>query len=494
MTVDQQENITNAIADTVRRLSFLQYLLMQKTGDFGSAGRERAIAGFCRHLLGIPTSENLEGTHYTEFYKKIEEATTEWDGKSTEEIRHQIEETGFTLSDKFFRKHEDPSINEALELASSAHRIFIGMLDEKYHLIVFGPGKVKRIGNFKVIMIDKEDARTPSAILPMVAAHGKENQILLRREAFEVIFTEKWRNEADSSLSSYSSEVEIREKVRKLTLDRYNKPKKLPIDKLEKLMVDEMLETTAVHETAHGAFTESYADKSLLALGKILYTMPYSFIIQALDEILAEWMPRQGEYQGAIPYIASLAKGKNKTRAERLLFRYISDSWFLGNWDQAYLADLTDLFISSLLPYIKNPKDIHFSQMEQDTAKTHKFFLDWWENILKGCVHIFQEAQYETRGFTLDFDTIANAQHQEFSKQSDKYKRGTLMYERYFWTNMLRYLEKTAPGDFTKLKNHFQKAREDISKDLLAKITNRAEPNMYLREWLLQEAKARITF
>lgn len=365
---------------------------MQQTTNFSEAGQDRVRIDFARHMLCLPADYQISILDLEEFDHLIQEA-----GKPAAKRR------GF---------------QELISEIRGQENVVIAARKDGFPIVIYGPQTILEKDGYKIIFIENEIARTPTAVLSIAAFTQQNHEIVIRKQALEHIFYRKWAGSLDKDS-----------------------------------FIEEMLETTIVHEICHAVIAEKFKDQDLYIFGKMLDAYLPQGTIDTLNELLAEWEPKHG----AIPYLAKLAE-TNYPKAKRMFYRYLTDANFKKKSDQDFLFDYAKLFANSLRPYIKSNRDVDFAKILEDAPFIYQGFLNQLINLLKTAKNVMQEASFEFNGLTTNFETLAKIQKKKFKEQDPELDENSALYQRYFWANLAKYFKKCAPDTFQKLNIEMQKS------------------------------------
>jgi hypothetical protein len=367
------------LEEKVKQFALSQYLSMLESDNFGEGGRDRTRIDFARHLLKLPAS-------------------------------YQISTLDLERFDQLIAEQKPPQVTLA-ELRDKKN-VVIAARKEGFPMVIYGPQRIMEKDEYRIITIEEEIARTPTAVLAIAAFTQQDGTIIIRREAFEHIYYRKWSKLASPEI------------------------------------INEIMELTITHEIAHAVVAKTTKNKSLYILGKMLDAHLPNSTLDALNEAMAEWEPTYG----ALPYLAKLAQG-NYEKARRLLYYYLADANFKGNSDQAFMANYTKLLFDSIKPYIKNQAVIDFVRMLEDAPKIFTAFQNQFEKLVTIAKESIENATFELGDLNTNFETLAAVQHQKFQAQNPTIDPKSDYYQRYFWSNLVKYLKNCAPDDFAGINN-----------------------------------------
>jgi hypothetical protein len=242
------------ILKRVKRYCLYQYKRMAETDDFGEAGKARVLADFTRHFFSLQHNSSLSVLDIDRFKEAFEK------------IASTLEESNLNTEE----------INAQLKKIASARRLFTGVKKKGFPIVLFGPVSVRGEGEQRVYILEKEEARSPSSILPILALTTAQGEIVIRRE-----------------------------------------------------QAGNRLDLIAAHELCHRAFSKSYRNRDFLALASLLNASFTPSRLEILNEMLAEWMPEECGAIGVLPYLARLA-AQNYKEAKDLFYQNLADYEYEG--------------------------------------------------------------------------------------------------------------------------------------------------------------------
>ncbi len=395
--------------EKIKKIALLQYCLMEENQDFSEAGKDRVRIDFARHLLKLPPS-------------------------------YQISTLDLDRFDKLTKQDLDPhaETKKLLHELRGEENVIIANRKQGFPLVLYGPITTFKKAGCTIHILEKEIARTPTAVLAIAAFTKQEKEIVIRKEALEHVFWRKWAASEDF-------------KFKKLVLSLYGIKSREDLETKKELFIQEMLETTIMHEICHTVVSGNFKDQDLYIFGKMLDAYLPQTTTDVLNELLAEWEPEHG----AIPYLAKLAQ-KDHTKAQRMFHRYLADAWFSKNSDQRFLFEYTKLLATSLKPYIQASGKVNFEQITKDAPQIYAKFLNQLEKLLRQAHSKIKSSTFEFNGLLTDFFTLAKTQHKRFKEQNTEHTPDSAMYKRYFWANMSNYLKNCSEDSFSEIKEMLQ--------------------------------------
>ena len=373
----------------IQRLGAIMYRHFQVSQKWPLDNEQSVKLAYARHILQTAAEKEVTYDEIRTFETRIEAIFID------ENIHHLSEEAlktahkdfRFQLFGKKLILEKQSIMGQALTYLGSDHQIYfdgygIGLA------AIFGPTLIKQRSPYTLYLIKQETARTPNYVMSNPALH-KEHKIALRDESLRAIFHMKWMPVLDSKsqiFSRYSIENDIfwnlslgiKEKV----LDLYDSRSPDDVKFKENEFLKDMRETILYHEIGHGLTTEHLlpVENVCIGHGPEMYDL---WFYDALLEFLADFAPKQDKLHGAMQNMVETAK-KNKLRAERMFYIYLSDIWFYDT-DDTFMMPYADFMALVLSRYIRPDHSVDFEAMAKDLDykkdRTEKKQLSLYERI-----------------------------------------------------------------------------------------------------------------
>ena len=154
--------------EKIKKIALLQYCLMEENQDFSEAGKDRVRIDFARHLLKLPPS-------------------------------YQISTLDLDRFDKLTKQDLDPhaETKKLLHELRGEENVIIANRKQGFPLVLYGPITTFKKAGCTIHILEKEIARTPTAVLAIAAFTKQEKEIVIRKEALEHVFWRKWAASED---------------------------------------------------------------------------------------------------------------------------------------------------------------------------------------------------------------------------------------------------------------------------------------------------------
>jgi len=503
LTPEQKAEVRGLVEESVRRqlyqLANIQYLIMERTGDYGLLGEQRVSISFCRLLKNIPPDREVTQFDADSFRRQILADRKSIQQFSLAELNHRVDNFSLNILGKSVTLNQTSEINRILLSLGSRKRLFSGTSRHKSNFL-YGDAQMKKKENYNILIFATEDMRSPFSPLSVVAGNSKNN-INIRRISCETIFYNKWQRVFDYSESEKRRLMEnlennIGETIKLKALSKYQVNDGDKLSGIKKLFVDEIIEGVLWHEIGHGVINKHILEPKYLALWKTFHSLTDDFST-IMGEFLGDWAPPRGDIKGPLAYFLELSqKGEvNRAKAERMLYVYLSDNWFLSHEETAgLLPSQTDLLCAVLLPYFT--KDgIDFASFQDAYKQTFERFLREFKISMDKLISPIERAVFNVNGSKYGF-TEVNLIIQEILRhpqcKASWEKSGEAGYETFYWGNIIDWTEKYAPETFQQVKALLRDSLADFKRRLLEILTGPETAQKYnhnLRAWMFDRLK-----
>ncbi|MFA5878824.1 MAG: hypothetical protein WC860_01470 [Candidatus Margulisiibacteriota bacterium] len=460
--------IEKSIFKQVYYYAHLIYYIMEKSSNWGEAGEQQIKLSFCRSLLNKEPDIALAQEDAIEFLDKVEEniEKLEISKLSLDQAKNEFKNSKFIIFNHTFTSYKANEINRILRFLGSDKFLQCGFYGDEKEFI-FGKGILEHKLGYDIIFLEKELARTPNNIIAMAAIIGNR-EIFIRKESLKTIFVQKWMEifnydedeQFDIKTSVYRN---ISEGIKQKTLSLYGVKEKNDLEKIANEFVSDMGETILYHELGHGITQHDILPLENAAIGEATKIIGEN-IYTSMLEFLADFAPPFEGIIGPIHNMIQISK-KDRARAERMYFMYLSDTWFFDTTDE-YMYIYSDLMALILLKYIDVNQQVNFLQLEHDISfekdRTQKEKLSMFERILELFVWDTQEikaiaekAVFNITDNKYDYKKIRGLMLEEFKRNDGFVKTDTYEFLVPFWTNMLGYVIKLSDAA-DKLKDYIR--------------------------------------
>lgn len=472
------------LIDQIFEFGKLQYLYFQKADAFGEAGELRTAISFCRALYQIPASSEVTQLDANRFQDEMAAFDEKHKFPEAKQLENELKNLYFYFGKTKVMIEDYSWVNQVLEWLGSPHRYSHAFLADGW-VMRFGKQKFlrkvrnKKIGDFDIVILETELARTPLAYLS-IAASNFETHTMVRKVSCETIFYNKWhsfyqteRFEREWLWShDYSN---IREMIKLRALKAYQYQTLQDLEKDRERFVLEMIEGIVWHEIGHAISLrcnptfEKHHEALVSALSN---TSNYSAVV--LKEALADWAEEFDGMSGPILYLANLAE-KDYAKAKRMLYVYLSDYWFLDVGEE-FMGKSTDIIVALLMPFIASNGEINFKKMKEAHAKLYPFLSENFRLISDLLLKILDDASFKMSehmmvNFTYIKKQIASVLRpiiRRESKMLEECEDST-----FFWQSIFSVLKSLSPESHKKFHQQLSDFNQILDQKLL----------LYLSEW-----------
>jgi hypothetical protein len=388
-TLQLRHCLEKSIHAQIQRLGLLMYRHFQVSQKWPLDNEQNVKLAYARHLLAIPAEKEVSYEDLRTFEKRLADLYEDENIQAMSEsaLKEAHKSFRFNLFGKTLIFEKQDILCRALTFLGSQHQVYfdgygIGLA------AIFGPTLVKQLSPYTVYVIKQETARTPNYVMSNPALH-KEHRIALRDESLRAIFHMKWMPVLDNKgqiFSRYSIESDIfwnlSQGIKEKVLDLYSSQTVQEVQASETVFLKDMRETILYHEIGHGLTTEHLlpVENVCIGHGPEIYEL---WFYDALLEFLADFAPKQDKLHGAMHNMVQTSH-KNKLRAERMFYIYLSDIWFYDT-DDTFMLPYADFMALVLSRYIRPDHSIDFEMMSKDLDyqknRTEKKHLSLYERV-----------------------------------------------------------------------------------------------------------------
>lgn len=461
-TIENLRNIVEAkIYATVYYYALVQYRHMELSGNWTEAGADRVKSAYMYVMLDKLLEKDFDSSDYNKFEEMIEKEVSRYNlsDLNVEQLKKIIDYPEIVLFDKKFRHTQTKEINRILEVVHSVRRIIMGASGENKS-IIFGIASHIKYQKYDLYYMKKEDIRTPNCVHYIVAVI-EDDQIVVREEVCKYIFEKKWMPVSGQdmfifSFMSSTPENSIAESIKKKTVGFFQEK---GLRESSDDFISLMKENFAWHELAHDALEDTDISHMELAIVDGLTAVKEN-VLSVMQEVMVEWYPENGGIKGPLKNIIDIAMKQDTVKADKMLYMYMSDAWFLDT-DTEFMYPYTYIMFSALQQFIEKDSSIDYARMYVEAGKVYKFLADWYKNTLSDLYVKLKGIVFSEKGKQKNFaelekeimDMMSLYETKVLNKERDeKEKIGS------FWINF-----------FTQLKIRDRKALDPIFSYLVAR-------------------------
>ncbi|MDD4526479.1 MAG: hypothetical protein PHF25_00405 [Candidatus Margulisbacteria bacterium] len=469
--------IESTIYGYIEYYAVMQYLYMDKTGEWTEAGEDRVKSSFFAVLNSFPADKDLNYSDYSFSQDKINQLAVLYkvDSLNKEELSNRIKSPTFDILGLSFSFTETAKLNKLLAIVSSQRRVIMG-LSGSYISMIFALATTVKYHEYEIHILYKEEIRTPNAVNYIVAVID-QNQIAIRREVCEYIFYKKWLPVVEDepfflSFMNGNLENQVAEAIKKQVMQAYSVNNKEELLEVKDDFINKMMENFSYHEVSHDILDDFNLTKEESSMVTAISVQEEN-ILTVMTEVLTEWMPGSLHLKGPMKNIVDTAvKNGNNSKARQLLLTYMSDGWFLDT-DTEFMHSYTYLMFAPLLKCLKLDSEIDFIELYGELNSIFDFFLTWYRNTIADVLVKLKKMEYvDTDKEILDYDS--------FNKRVEKCMR---IYNELInknlsddiiisqnWINFFSQMKSLSPHNFESISSLISDKEQQLYKDLILKF------------------------
>lgn len=410
--------IETQVYTAIEYISYLIYYIQQFSGNWGAAGEQQVKNAFLKCIFKIPASDSVSYEHYSEFENVIKQKYHQLGiaNMPVENAKSFLKTHKFLFLGRLINSSDSESINRMLTFVGSHKFYFIGTAGD-LHYYIFGDAKKTHVKEYTIVTYTKEDIHSPNVINALAALTAK-HIIIVRNYSLETIFYQKWVPCIENNSHSYfqaNPMWNISQKIKEKCLSLFNTQTTEELIQQKNIFLKDMKETIAHHELGHTIINHKYLSPNELGLGQATETIKET-IYASMLEFFADFAPKHEGFLGPIQNICKIAK-KDRVKAERMFYMYLSDVWFYDTPDE-YMYLYSDLMLLILIRYIQKDQHINFEELEQDTyinkARNAGDQLTVLERLYE--LYIEETKEIENISKTATYQIIEEVDYQKASK------------------------------------------------------------------------------
>jgi hypothetical protein len=475
----------------LKELALLIYLSMDKRKDFGPMGEQRVSISFCRNILNIPNNREVTQFDADRFRRILDECDKRQGSKSGDAYLNYVRKE-YAL-DIFGRKYPNIDfayINDFLDLLDVDYYLFYTHSRPYGLRYIFGEVDEKDLLGNKACIIQKEYIRSPQFVLS-VAAEVYKDITMIRREACEVIFFNKWQKFFDQSKAERKHALHhvnsaLREGIKEKALTFYGARKTADVLNIKELFIEEMIDGILWHEMGHHV--------SFIDMEPIHNAFRNNFpegegVGTVLIEALADWAPARDARKGAFTRFAELAD-KDTQRASRDLYVYISDNWFVDETEE-FMSLMSNVLVGLALYFIKTDGSVDFERLGREKDQIYAFLQKRYKALLTKLLNIIYTAVYEIGIHKANYKMLEKEVYKLYQNSRNAKPLEELYLYPPFWINIVAYLKqfsKTGWEQFRAAQDEEASALEQM----ILKVITKGQEEKYknsLRKYIVDRAR-----
>jgi hypothetical protein len=495
---DKQEQERFSVCECVKEYLYrkaaeiakLVYLSMEKRKDFGIPGKQRITIPFCRSILNIP--DDCEVTQFDAYlFRSILIECDRRNGyKSGDEYLEYVKNYALDILGKKFPITDTDLFDELYELLG-ANWYFWATLSLPYGArFILGELDKREIEHNKILLILDEYIHSPQ-LYSSLAAEVFRDTTIIRQEALNVIFFNKWQKYFDESKAErYHALLHpnsaFRDGIKNIALSLYGASNTKDVLEIKDIFLQEMLDGVIWHEMGHHVAYKDYKPEH--------YDFHYAIVNNensgsVLMESVADWAPQNGNRKGAFTRFLELAQEDPK-RATRDIYVYMSDCWFPD--EEEYMSLYSDVLVGLTLYFINQDGSVDFARLAAEKDQIYAFLQERFRNLVEQLIAVIRQSEYDYTIKKLNFSEIEQKElkmHQESGKPKSSLEE--LRKSDSYWENMIGYLEKfSKKSGWVQYQNIINEENKMLQQEVL-KIVAKGNDKKYksLREYIFDRAR-----
>ena len=496
LSLAEQEALRHFILEYLYRhlkeSALMTFLAMEKRNDYGPMGQQRVTISFCRCIMNIPNKQEV--TQFdVDYLNLILKNCDERNGKkSGDEYIETLKNKSFNVFSITYPYHNLADINIMLDLIKADYYLFVVHKAPYGFHCILGPIEKKTINENKIIIMSKEYIRFPQWVLSIAAQLYKDTTII-RRDSIEVIFFNKWQKYFDMSNEEHKYELydintAICESLKAKTLNYYNGFKEKDVLRIKDIFMEDILDGIVWHEIGHHV-SKAELDPVYNAFS-FCFNCDGGSAVLTLNEALADWAPKRENKQGAFSRFLELSKS-DINKATRNIYTYMSDSWFVDDEEEDFLALLSYILVGLTIYFINNDGKVNFDKISLEKDDIYKLLLKNYLRILDRLMNTIYKSYYYIGGKILNYFNIELELYEMYKNTRNARSIRKLKELESFWVNIQGYLHQYSKEGWTQYENVLKDETIMLEKVVLNKVSNGKEEkyNYSLKKYIIKRVK-----
>jgi hypothetical protein len=495
---DKQEQEITSVKEFVKEYLYRQlketalitYLAMDKRKDFGVMGEQRISISFCRNILNIPNNREVTQFDADRFRRVLAECDKRNGNKSGDEYIAILKNASLELFENIYQYHSLVDINVLLKAIDADYYIF-GTHKAPYGVkFIFGPIEKKDIAQNKAVIMQKEYIRFPQFVLS-IAAEVFEDTTMIRQEACEVIFYNKWQkfydqSKAESKRALHHTNSAIREGIKTKALALYNVSQKEDVLRIKDIFIEEMIDGILWHEMGHHV---SHTDMDPLHKAFLNNFVEGDNIGNILGEALADWAPVKDQRKGAFSRFCELAKTDIK-RATRDIYVYMSDGWYVDETEE-FMGLMSNVLVGLAMYFINADSTVDFDRLVKEKDQIYAFLQKRYKILFDKLQDIIYKSSYEVGIHKIDYKVMEKKAYKMYQNTRNARPLEELKKFPPFWINLVGYLREFSKEGWRQYQDVLNE-EAGLLEQMILKVITKGNEEKYknsLREYITERAR-----
>jgi len=454
-----------------KEIAIIQFLIMQKSSDFGAMREDEISFFFCRILLNIPPNREINLFDYFSFQELVQKTDINYGEKNAEEYRKFLKETPIQIIGVNFSYYFLDDLIKFIDSLNTDFTIYIEYTTKGVCDFIFGKARKSIIHNKKCYIFEKEIIRSPGFILSFAAIAGAK-RLVIRKESCESIFYNKWQSfsfklKKNKSIDKIDIYENIREGLKAMALSYYNVKKKSEIKLIKKVFIADMIDGIVFHELGH------YVNRDDIPNHLETFSKPFittDFVTSVLHENLADWASEKNSLKGAIVRFLEIAK-INPTKATGLIYVYLSDNWFIKDKED-FMVLQSEISTALILQFINDDGSIAFDRIELEHNKIYNFLLKFIINILETSYRKIVNGKFKIASRHLNYSQIEKKILNNDKRWRIFQTREELLSDFIFCSYLWSYVNNDSSETKKEIYDFFETEKNNLKREVLKMVTN----------------------
>jgi len=497
-SADKQEQEITSVKEFVKEylyrqlkeIALLTYLAMDKRKDFGVMGEQRISISFCRNILNIPNNREVTQFDADRFRRVLDECDKRNGNKSGDAYIALLKNASLELFGKSYPYNSLVNVNVVLEAMDADYYLF-GKYSAPYGVkFIFGQTEKKEIAQNKAILMQKEYIRFPQYVLS-IAAEVFEDTTMIRREACEVIFFNKWQKFFDQSKAErkralHHTNSSIREGIKSRALSFYDAANTADVMRVKDIFIEEMVDGILWHEIGHHV---SQTDMEPLHKAFLNNFVEGDNIGNILGEALADWAPVKDRRKGAFSRFCELAK-TDVQKATRDIYVYMSDNWFVDETEE-FMGLMSNVLVGLAIYFINSDGSVDFARLNKEKDQIYGFLQKRYKILFDKLQDIIYKSNYEIGIHKVDYKVLEKEVYKMY--QNTKNARPIEELKKFppFWINLVGYLREFSKEGWRQYQNVLTE-EAGLLEQMILKVITKGNEEKYknsLREYISERSR-----
>lgn len=466
---DFHELIKSYLIIHLKRKAIMEYLIMQKSGNYGAYGKERVLISFCRNLLYIPPDIEVTQDHADIFTYIIDGTDRLFSSGSYDFFKCLYEQYSYNMLGH--NETANKSLVDYIKNIKFPFHYDCRVIDRFTHQMILGKLNHFQSNEAKVIIF--EYIRNPMDILAFASVGSN-----VRYESCLTIFSNKWmgffsQSMIEKKINYNHPNTSINEGLKEFTLSYYNVSSREEMLSIKEVFVNDMIDGILHHQLG---VKDSKKDLH------VYYEMQTPWIdtphlSETLTEVLYDWGTDGEEVKRSVSRFCEIADN-DIYRAAGCVYAYLSDNWFIDDTDTTYYLLRTEILHGLMLMHIDEKGAINFESVKQSIPEYRLFARSFLVEYLDEILDIARNGIYHVGELEMTYEMLVDAALDLYRESAVNIStREELFLNGKYWINFWGYVEKFSPETHALIQDYTSECEDRLRREVLAMIT--PEPKKY---------------